>query len=86
MESVGPGVWELKEQDERSWYRVLYLSKIGDVIYVLHCFEKRSRKTDGRDLEIARRRLAHVQQRIQEQKRGTKDGGKSKSARAYDKN
>src|SRR5882672_2207919 len=46
MPSIGKGVWELKESDERAWYRVVYLSKIGDVIYVLHCFEKKSRKTD----------------------------------------
>ncbi|HEY2497845.1 MAG TPA: type II toxin-antitoxin system RelE/ParE family toxin [Candidatus Angelobacter sp.] len=73
MESVGPGVWELKEEDERAWYRVIYLSRIDDVIYILHCFEKQSRKTDRRDLEIAKERLARVRQRIQQQKKGTKD-------------
>ena len=73
MESVGPGVWELKEQDERAWYRFMYLSKIDNVIYVLHCFEKRSRKTDKRDLEVAKERLARVRQRIQQQRKGTKD-------------
>ena len=73
MESVGPSVWELKEQDERAWYRVMYLSKIDNVIYVLHCFEKRSRKTDKRDLEVAKERLARVRQRIQQQRKGTKD-------------
>jgi phage-related protein len=73
MESVGPGVWELKEQDERAWYRVMYLSKIDNVIYVLHCFEKRSRKTDKRGLEVAKERLARVRQRIQQQRKGTKD-------------
>lgn len=70
MESVGAGVWELKEQDERKWYRVLYLSKIDDVIYVLHCFEKQSRKTDRRDLEVARERLSQVRKRIQQQRKG----------------
>jgi phage-related protein len=64
MESIGSGVWELKEQDEKTWYRVLYLSKIGGVIYVLHCFEKQSRKTDRRDLDIARKRLSRVRERI----------------------
>jgi phage-related protein len=73
MESVGPSVWELKEQDERAWYRVMYLSKIDNVIYVLHCFEKRSRKTDKRDLEVAKERLARVRQRIQQQRKGAKD-------------
>jgi phage-related protein len=35
----------LTEGDDRTWYRVMYLSKIGNVIHVLHCFEKDSRKT-----------------------------------------
>lgn len=77
MESVGPGVWELKEQDGRAWYRVMYLAKIDHVIYVLHCFEKRSRKTDKRDLEVAKERLARVRQRIQRQMKGSKDVRKS---------
>jgi phage-related protein len=60
MESVGKGVWELKTADERSWYRVIYLTRIGDRIYVLHSFEKSSRKTDKRDREIAAARLRLV--------------------------
>ena len=39
LPSLGPGVFELRDQDERAWYRVVYLSRIRDVIYVLHCFE-----------------------------------------------
>jgi phage-related protein len=77
MESVGPGVWELKEQDERKWYRVIYLSRINNVIYVLHCFEKHSRKTDRRGLETAKERLTRVRQRLQRQMKGSKDVRKS---------
>jgi phage-related protein len=66
MPAIGKGVWELKESDERAWYRVLYLSKVRDVIYVLHCFEKESRKTDKRDIATARSRLKQVLQRIRE--------------------
>jgi len=68
MRSIGRSVYELKEADERTWYRAIYLSKVGNVIYVLHCFEKDSRKTDRRDLEIASQRLKLVKQRIQEQR------------------
>ena len=57
MESIGKGVWELKTADERTWYRVIYLTRIGDALYVLHAFEKSSRKTDRRDLEIAKSRI-----------------------------
>ena len=44
MSSIGPGVFELRDQDERAWYRVIYLSRVHDMIHVLHCFEKRSRE------------------------------------------
>jgi phage-related protein len=60
LESVGKNVWELKTADERIWYRVIYLTRIGDALYVLHAFEKSSRKTDRRDLEIAKSRLKSV--------------------------
>jgi phage-related protein len=60
MESIGNGVWELKTADERTWYRVIYLTRIGDALYVLHAFEKTGRKTDRRDLEIGKSRLRLV--------------------------
>ena len=76
MSSIGQGVYELKEADERAWYRAIYLSKVGNVIYVLHCFEKESRKTDRRDIELARQRLKLVNERMQEQKSHEKRSGK----------
>jgi phage-related protein len=76
MNSIGSGVYELKEADERAWYRAIYLSKVGNAIYVLHCFEKESRKTDRRDIEVARLRLKFVRQRIREQKTHEKRSGK----------
>lgn len=60
MESIGKGVWELKTANDRTWYRLIYLTRIGDSLYVLHAFEKSSRKTDRRDLEIAKTRLKSV--------------------------
>ena len=66
MKSIGPSVFELKDSDERTWYRVIYLSKVGNTIYILHCFEKDSRKTDGLEVAIATQRLKQVKQRLQE--------------------
>lgn len=68
MSSIGSGVYELKEADERAWYRAIYLSKVANTIYVLHCFEKENRKTDRRDIEVARQRLKLVRQRLQKQR------------------
>lgn len=76
MPSVGKGVFELKESDEKTWYRVLYLSKVDNVIYVLHSFEKDSAKTDKRDLNTATERLSRVLERIREQKKAAKKAGK----------
>ncbi len=76
MSSIGSGVYELKEADERAWYRAIYLSKVADTIYVLHCFEKESRKTDRRDIEVAKQRLKLVRQRLQEQRAHEKRSGK----------
>ena len=67
MASLGPGVFELKDSDERTWYRVIYLSAVGDVIYVLHCFEKSSRRTSKRDLRVAAKRLSRIRRSIEEQ-------------------
>ena len=66
MTSVAKGVWELKDGDERTRYRLMYLTRIGDTIHVLHCFEKDSRKTDRRDLEVARARLKEIRQTLQD--------------------
>lgn len=64
LPSVGAGVFELRDQDERAWYRVVYLSRINDVIYVLHAFEKKSREMPRRDFETAKRRLTAVRLRL----------------------
>lgn len=69
MPSVGQGVWELKEGDDRTWYRVMYLSVVDNVIHVLHCFEKDSTKTDQRDIQTAKQRLSKVKQRLREKKK-----------------
>jgi phage-related protein len=62
--SIGAGVFELRDQDERAWYRVVYLSRIHDVIHVLHCFEKKGREMPRKDFEKARQRLRAVRARL----------------------
>lgn len=72
MKSIDAGVFELKDSDDAKWYRMIYLARIDDVIYVLHCFEKDSKKTDKRDLNIATRRLAEVRKRLMEERKHVK--------------
>jgi phage-related protein len=59
MADVGPGVRELRIQTGRQ-FRVLYVAKFAEAIYVLHAFEKKAQRTPRRDLELARQRLADL--------------------------
>jgi phage-related protein len=68
MQSIGQGVFELKAEDEATWYRVIYLSRIEDTIYVLDSFTKKTRKTEKNDVNRAKARQAKVRQRLQKEK------------------
>ena len=59
MPSVGPGVIEIRVH-ETGEYRVLYVSRFAEGVYVLHAFEKRTRQTRKADIESARGNLAEV--------------------------
>ncbi|MGD0889656.1 MAG: type II toxin-antitoxin system RelE/ParE family toxin [Acidobacteriaceae bacterium] len=61
MNSIGAGVREIRVRDERGIFRVLYVTKFGDTIYVLHCFQKKTQKTSAGDVEIAARRYKELQ-------------------------
>ena len=56
MPSVGLGVNEV-----RVWtgdaFRLIYLAKFAEAVYVLHAFQKKSEKTAQADIELARRRF-----------------------------
>ena len=59
MASVGAGVVEIRVH-EGGEYRVLYLAKFAEAVYVLHTFEKRTRQTRKADIDLARENLAAV--------------------------
>jgi phage-related protein len=56
MTSVGVGVKEIRIHAGGE-FRMLYVAKFEEAIYVLHAFTKKSQKTTGADIEIARGRL-----------------------------
>lgn len=72
MASVGPRVFELRQMDDRGWYRVIYLGKVGNRLHMLHAFMKKSAKTSPNDLRIAATRLKQVNARLMEEKRNAK--------------
>jgi len=62
MKSIGQGVREIRIQDEGQ-YRVIYVAKFEDKVYVLHAFQKKSQKTGKQDLEAAKRALKEISER-----------------------
>jgi phage-related protein len=60
MASIGPGVQEIRVRDERGAYRVFYVAKFEEAVYVLHVFEKRSQKTARPDVELGKSRYAEL--------------------------
>lgn len=60
MPAIGKGVEEIRVMDESGAYRVIYVARHADAIYVLHAFQKKTQSTSRRDLEIARKRFAKL--------------------------
>jgi phage-related protein len=53
-------VKEIRVRDDSGTFRVVYLANRPEAVYVLHCFQKKTRKTAKQDLELARRRLMAI--------------------------
>ena len=58
--AVGPGTREIRLEDSNGAYRVLYMAKFAEAIYVLHCFQKRTQVTSRHDCEIAEARYRAI--------------------------
>ena len=52
MENVGAGVKEIRIRVESS-YRVLYVAKFSEAVYVLHAFVKKTPKTCKKDIDLS---------------------------------
>ena len=59
METVGAGVREIRIRVEKA-YRVLYVAKFPEAIYVLHAFEKKTQRTSKTDLDLASTRYRQL--------------------------
>jgi len=66
MPSVGLGVNEIRVRDAGGAFRVIYVARFPEAVYVIHAFQKKARKTPNPDIELARRRFRElVQERNQ---------------------
>jgi phage-related protein len=62
MPLVGPGVIEIRVHVE-SEYRVFYLAKFEEAVYVLHAFVKKTQKSSSLDIELGRKRYRALVER-----------------------
>lgn len=60
MGSIGEGVKEIRIRDETGAFRVVYVAKLVDAIFVLHCFQKKTQRTSQIDIELARKRYKEL--------------------------
>jgi len=56
MSTVGAGAVEIRIKDAAGIYRVIYVARFEEAIYVLHAFEKKTQKIRKADLALARAR------------------------------
>ena len=61
---VGPGTKEIRINLNDGWFRVMYVAKFEEAVYVLHCFKKK----DARDEQNGQRLDCNAVQRIDQRK------------------
>ena len=64
MKSIGSGVREIRVRDASGAFRMIYVASFGDVVYVLHAFQKKSRRTSPVDLAVAEARFRSLKRSI----------------------
>jgi len=60
FQTVGAGVREIRISEESGAFRVIYVAKFADKIYVLHSFQKKTQKTSPKDINIAKTRYSAI--------------------------
>lgn len=62
MTTIGTGVKEIRIWDEMGTFRVIYLAKLAEAVYVLHCFQKTTEVTSQQDIKLAQKRFKDLMQ------------------------
>jgi phage-related protein len=59
MPAIGAGVYEIRVHALGEW-RVIYVARFQNAVYVLHAFQKKTQMTRREDVELARRRYRQI--------------------------
>jgi phage-related protein len=60
MPAIGHSVREIRIRDSTGAFRVIYVAKFAEAVFVLHCFQKKSQKTSKIDLDLAEQRYREL--------------------------
>jgi phage-related protein len=64
MTTIGTGCREIRVRDSRDAYRVFYVATVGDTVYVLHCFQKKSQRTPQVHIDLGKQRYKQMNELI----------------------
>ena len=60
FDSIGAGTREIRIREPDGIFRVMYVSKFVEALYVLHCFQKKTQKLEPHDRKIAETRYRAI--------------------------
>ena len=66
MQSIGPGVGEIRVRDAAGAFRVIYIAAFAEAVYVLHAFQKKTPRTSARDVALATSRYRELKRSIRQ--------------------
>jgi len=61
MPAIGRGVREIRIREADGAFRIIYVARFADAVYVLHCFQKKTQKTSKADLDLAEKRYRELE-------------------------
>lgn len=67
LAGLGAGVWELAIKERGDAYRVVYALQLGDDVWVVHAFQKKSTKgisTPRHEIDLARDRIKRLKEML----------------------
>jgi phage-related protein len=68
FDDAGAGTREIRIRDASGIYRVIYIAKFLEAVYVLHCFQKKTQTTSKHDMAIAAARYRAIAKARKEKK------------------
>jgi len=60
LQNIGAGIREIRISEDGNIFRVIYVTKFADKIYVLHSFQKKTQKTSPKDINIIKIRYNSI--------------------------